>query len=267
MDPSPSASDQILHASLYTIGGDDGNLRSQFTSRVPPPSPSPSPAGKTAVIRGIIHGLLAGRLVGGERLTELAAAEMFNVSRTPVREAMLELTAMGIMQLKRNCGAILLPFGPDELRDVYAVRALLEVEAARLAASRIPQETIERLLGDFQSLSLQRRPDAGWQKDRELHSTLALASGNPRLAGDISRYNTLIQTIREAVDTTGTNLQERSIQEHLKILHACRERDSVRAATAMQQHLAQALDSALRTLQQKPRETTRKRVARRSSPL
>ena len=91
------------------------------------PTPSPSPAGKTAVIRGVIHGLLAGRLAGGERLTEQAAAEMFRVSRTPVREAMLELAAMGVAQLKRNCGAVILPFGIAELRDIYAVRSLLEV--------------------------------------------------------------------------------------------------------------------------------------------
>ena len=210
--------------------------------------PNSTPAGKTTVIRGVIHGLLSGRLQGGQRLTEVAAAEMFRVSRTPVREAMLELAAMGITQLKRNCGAVLLPFGPDELHDVYAVRSLLEVEATRLAASRIPLETVERLLVDFAELASQRRPDLGWAKDRELHSTLALASGNPRLAGDISRYNTLVQTIREAVNTTGTNLQAQSIQEHLRILHACRERDPLKAAESMRQHLAQALDSALKTL-------------------
>lgn len=249
---------------MYTIRRGDGNRRKRFTlPAVTSPTPSPSPAGKTAVIRGVIHGLLAGRLTGGERLTEQAAAEMFQVSRTPVREAMLELAAMGVAQLKRNCGAVILPFGTAELRDVYAVRSLLEVEATRLAASRVPQETVERLLSDFESLSNQRRHDAGWNKDRELHSTLALASGNPRLAGDISRYNTLVQTIREAVDTTGTNLQERSIQEHLRILHACRNRDSARAAAAMQQHLDQALGSALKTLEQKQQEASKKRGVRR----
>jgi DNA-binding GntR family transcriptional regulator len=220
------------------------------------PAQTHAPAGKTAVIRGVIHGLLSGQFLGGQRLTEQTAAELFNVSRTPVREAMLELNAMGITQLKRNCGAVLRPFGPNELRDVYAVRALLEVEAARLAASRIPQETVERLLGDFQILSNQQRPDIGWQKDRELHSALALASGNPRLAGEISRYNSLVQTIREAVDASQSNLQERSIQEHLAILHACRDRDPARAASAMQKHLAQALESALQTLDQRPHDFT-----------
>lgn len=235
------------------------SLKSAYSDTVITPVLSPAPAGKTTVIRGIIHGLLMGRLAGGERLTEQAAAEMFEVSRTPVREAMLELVAMGIAQLKRNCGAVILPFGTRELRNVYAVRALLEVEAARLAASRISQETVEQLITGFEALSDHRRPDSGWNKDRELHSTLALASGNPRLAGDIARYNTLVQTIREVVDTSGTNLQERSIQEHLKILHACRNRDPAGAANAMQKHLNQALDSALRTLTQEPLDSMKKR--------
>ena len=73
-----------------------------------PVSISPA-AGKFHVVRGVIHGLLKGRWQGGDRLTELEAAEWFKVSRTPVREAPVELAAVGIVQLRRNCGAIFLP--------------------------------------------------------------------------------------------------------------------------------------------------------------
>ena len=95
---------------------------------------SPQRAGKAHVVSGVIHGLLQGRWRGGERLTEEAVAQIFAVSRTPVREGLLELAAMGMVQLRRNCGAVLQPFGPKQLSEIYAVRTLLEVEAARLAS-------------------------------------------------------------------------------------------------------------------------------------
>jgi DNA-binding GntR family transcriptional regulator len=203
-----------------------------------------SEAGKTAVIKGVIHGLMRGSLVGGQRLTELGAAKMFSVSRTPVREALLELSMMGILHLRRNCGALLLPFGPHQVEDLYSVRSLLEVEATRLAAIRIPMETVERLIGDFTVLMNQSRDDDSWSKDRELHSTLALASGNVRLADEIGRYSSIVQVIREAAGTESPALHPISISEHLRILNCLKDRNADAAAAAMRDHLTQARESA-----------------------
>ncbi len=207
-----------------------------------------SEAGRTAVIKGVLHGLMRGSLVGGQRLTELGAAQMFNVSRTPVREALLELSMMGILLLRRNCGALLLPFGPQQIEDLYSVRALLEVEATRLAATRIPTETVERLHADFTLLMHQSRSDDSWSRDRELHSTIALASGNLRLADEISRYSSIVQVIREAVGSDSHALQGISISEHLRILDHLRNRDAKAAAASMRDHLTQARESACKAL-------------------
>ena len=207
-----------------------------------------SEAGKTSVIKGVIHGLMKGRFVGGERLTEIGAADIFNVSRTPVREALLELSIMGILHLRRNCGALLLPFGTQQIEDLYSVRALLEVEATRLAATRIPMETVERLHTDFTTLMNQSRQDDSWSKDRELHSTIALASGNLRLADEISRYGAIVQVIREAAGVDSHALHPISITEHLRILECLRDRNSKAAAKAMDEHLAQARASACEAL-------------------
>ena len=98
-------------------------------------SSNPRSAGKRIVVRGILAGLLKGEWLGGARLTEAEAVEKFGVSRTPVREALLELQGLGLIELRRNCGAVFLPFGPEQLREIYDVRSLLEVEATRLAAS------------------------------------------------------------------------------------------------------------------------------------
>lgn len=123
--------------------------RTDFLAVKTIPTPLSQPAGKANVVSGVIHGLLQGRWRGGERLTEEAVAQTFAVSRTPVREGLLELAAMGMVQLRRNCGAVLQPFGPAQLSEIYAVRTLLEVEAARLAAVRIRASLVDALRLDF----------------------------------------------------------------------------------------------------------------------
>jgi DNA-binding FadR family transcriptional regulator len=128
------------------------------------------------------------------------------------------------------------------------VRALLEVEATRLAATRIPMETVERLHADFTLLMNQSRNDDSWSKDRELHSTIALASGNLRLADEISRYSSIVQVIREAVGSDSNALHPISISEHLKILDCMMHRDAKAAAAAMKDHLTQARESAREAL-------------------
>ena len=222
------------------------------------PFPNSPAAGKARVVRGVVHDLLKGRWSGGDRLTEVEAAERFHVSRTPVREALLQLASMGIVDLRRNCGAIFRPFGPKELRDLYAVRSLLEVEAARLAATRMRGEVVESLRVKFEKLRRERRPDTGWRLDLELHAAIAEAADNPRLAGEIARYGDLVQTVREAVGHTLAGVHSPSVNEHLRILRQFAKRDANAAADAMRLHLRQAADSAVTALmEQRARLTSR----------
>ena len=200
--------------------------------------------GKRLVVRGLLAGLLKGEWQGGARLTEAEAVSRFGVSRTPVREALLELQGLGFVELRRNCGAVFLPFGPDELREIYAVRSLLEVEAARLAAGRIPEGTLNGLLSLFTQLRETGGFDPDWEHDRNLHRVIAEASGNRRLLAEISRYGDVIQTVREIVGEQDYGIHETTADEHLSILGALASHDPDRAAAAMRAHLAQASDSA-----------------------
>lgn len=212
------------------------------------PSNPTSLAGKARVVSGVIHGLLQGRWRGGERLTEEAVAQLFSVSRTPVREGLLELSAMGMVQLRRNCGAVLQPFGPQQLSDIYAVRRLLEVEATRLAAGHIPAGVLEPLRLDFEKLQKTKRPDEGWKLDQQLHTMIARHSGNQRLAEEISRYTLLVQTMREAVGKVLSGVHSTSIAEHLQIVGRLEAGDAAGATEVMNRHLQQAEKSALATM-------------------
>lgn len=201
-------------------------------------------AGKRVVMRGLIAGLLRGQWRGGMRLTEAEAVEKFGVSRTPVREALLELQGLGLVELRRNCGAIFLPFGPEELHEIYAVRSLLEVEAARLAAGKINPERLDSLISVFTRIRDSGGIDPDWEHDRNLHRVIAEASGNHRLSSEISRYGELIQSVREIVGERDYGIHEMTADEHLSILDAIGRNDSEAAATAMKSHLEQASQSA-----------------------
>ncbi len=200
--------------------------------------------GKRVVVRGLLSGLLRGEWRGGTRLTEAEAVARFGVSRTPVREALLELQGLGFVELRRHCGAVFLPFGPDELREIYAVRSLLEVEAARLAAGRLPHAKLVPLVEAFSGLRESGAADPEWGHDRELHARIAAASGNRRLSAEIGRYGDLVQTVREIVGGQDYGIHETTADEHLEILAALGRGDAAAAAAAMAVHLAQASDSA-----------------------
>ena len=218
---------------------------------MPSPSPvKPSSAGKVAVAQGLILECLCGTLKGGERLTEAGVSERFSVSRTPVREALLELTGLGLVELRRNCGAVVQSFGPDEIRDLYAVRTLLEVEATRLSASQMDPDTVEDLQAAFTRLKKNKLPDHQWHLDQQLHSAIAEASGNPRLASEIARQATLIQTVREAVSDAMRGIHSTTLNDHLRILDRLKVHDADGAAEAMKRHLQQAADSAVKAVVQ-----------------
>ena len=104
---------------------------------------------REAVYRHLKDLLLSGRFSPGERLSEPLLAQELGVSRTPVREALMRLAEEGLVELVPGKGARVRVFAPEEVEEVYGVRALLEGEAAREAALRAtPWELaeLERLL-------------------------------------------------------------------------------------------------------------------------
>jgi DNA-binding GntR family transcriptional regulator len=210
---------------------------------------------KARVVRGLLQGIIRGVWKGGDRLTEAEAVERFAVSRTPVREALLELASLGMLGLKRNCGAVFLPFEEREVRELYAVRSVLEESVARLAADRMPLLKVRSLLEACAGLE-KGLPDLGWKLDREIHGALAACCGNLRLEQEVGRYGQLVQAFRDAAGMTVPNLHGTTVAEHRAILEAVARREGEAAAAAMQMHLDQAANTAALALMQMRGERT-----------
>ena len=86
--------------------------------------------------------VLSGEIPTGTRLRQEAIAREFGVSRTPVREALRQLQAIGIAEVKPNRGAVVRAPTARDLREAYEVRAELEGLAAELAATRSEERRV-----------------------------------------------------------------------------------------------------------------------------
>lgn len=121
----------------------------------------------------------------GQRLVERDLAEELNVSRIPLREALRELAAEGLVVLVPGKGALVAPFGPEDVTHLFDVREVLESLAARLAASRA---TEERLKPAADTLSDAREATAAGDVARiasanaAFHAEIVTLADNPLLA-------------------------------------------------------------------------------------
>ena len=138
------------------------------------------------VYRWLRTRILDGTFAGGRLLSEGEVADALQVSRTPVREAFLQLAAEGMLELFPKRGALVLSVSAAELRDVLAARALIEPWAARLVAGRADRVAVAtklRGLTDDARRALAQQDERGFQEaDREFHQQLLEAADNALLA-------------------------------------------------------------------------------------
>jgi DNA-binding GntR family transcriptional regulator len=205
-----------------------GSLRPQVTSR-------------------ILAAVFEGRFRPGQRLVVQRLAELYGVSPTPVREALVELAGLRIVDLLPNRGAVVRPFGPPEVRDITQVRRVLEAEAARSACGRADPRELAALDHELTRLAGLPRNEE-WDRDARaadtwLHGLIAQACGNARLTAEINRYLTLVRTLRDVShrrDAWTNYRRTDDIAEHQAIVRALLARDAEEAARAMLRHIDSA---------------------------
>jgi DNA-binding GntR family transcriptional regulator len=203
--------------------------------------------------------VLSGELPAGTRLRQQALAEQFGVSRTPVREALRQLQAMGVAQLEHNRGAVVRGPTARELREAYEVRAELEGLAAELAATRIGDEQLGRLREaqqlfrrSIETLISRRRrgsgreprwaDDSDWVRANDLfHQVIQEAAGNGQLLrtiGDLHR--SFPRALTWSALSGSSALLEENIRQHNAILEAIEGRDPQEARRRMAEHIRAA---------------------------
>lgn len=161
--------------------------------------------------------IVSGVFQPGDRIVEQTIAQEMKTSHAPIREALRELEAMGVVELQRNRGARVRTFGVQELREIYGVRAELEGYASEIVARIEPEisKSLETIMEDMVSAakSVDRRHFATLNFD--FHSTIIRATGNNTLAeiweGLHVRSRTHMSESRGVADLIEVALAHRSI--------------------------------------------------------
>jgi DNA-binding GntR family transcriptional regulator len=193
------------------------------------------------VLDALTGAIANGELVVGRTYSMGSLAERMGVSRTPVRDAMLELQLRGAVRIVPNQGALILGNEADRLRDVREIRTWLEVPAMGVAARRASAEDLERLRTVFAKLldAAERGDVAAFEhEDRALHRALLDLSGNGRLAALVDGIRDDLAVGDRVADQAEApfDLGE-SAEEHRRILEAIESADAAAAEAAMRRHI------------------------------
>ena len=200
-----------------------------------------------AVYQKILQLLLCRELPGGSLIKERQLALRLDVSRTPVREALNQLEAEGL--LSRSDGQLqVLNIGVNEFMEILNVRTLLEIESVRLACGRIDREQIQQWRSMIRQLlaSQSNTAEQHWNVDDAIHNGIASSSGNKLLAQML--LNLRMRTRMFDHRQLPKRLQP-GCSEHIVILDALEANQPERAAQAMRSHIDAAKQSILNYLQ------------------
>jgi GntR family transcriptional regulator, rspAB operon transcriptional repressor len=191
------------------------------------------------VLEAIRNAIVNHELPSGARVTEAELARQLNVSKTPVREALLQLREVGLVEADERRGGRIVRISREVISEAYEVREALEVFAARIVAERADKGVLKELyhIAD-RSVRAARAGDlaAFEAADDDFHRALAAGSGNGRLEAQIEQSLTLVSALRQR-DVPGAAASLECAQSHLRVAAALRRRDADGAASAMTEHV------------------------------
>jgi len=180
--------------------------------------------------------ILLGDLEPGTALQEKGLAEEFNVSRTPIREALIRLESDGLVRIVPKQGVYVSEITHKSFRDAYEIRYLLIAVAGKLAAQRMTDEELDRLEAIVDRLKGETRIKMIQALDMEFHDNLNCSSHNSLLAETLQRLRSFMPRIWVTTHAD-TEYFSRTIEEHQKITKALRERDGDKAGRLLQAHI------------------------------
>ena len=208
--------------------------------------------GKTSadyVYERIRSGIFDKTLVSGQRLPEIVIAKEYNVSRTPVREALRRLENEGLVQIVPGWGACLASPTRQEIIDTYEVRENLEIMAIRKASQLITPLQIcllEEQIDTEKKAFKEKNLELYMNVNDAFHLIIAESSGNKMLAGYVKNIlsRTYVQTI--FFESFFNFANNPSLEEHIRLVEALKKHDEDMCVRLMREHIKLSME-ALKT--------------------
>ena len=191
-------------------------------------------------LRESIEEMIAtGKLSPGQHLDETALAAQYGVSRTPVREALIQLGSMGIIVMRPRRGAVVAEVGPQQLVEMFEVMAEFEAMAGRLAARRMLAAEHTQLMAAHQACSeacVAEDADAYFYRNELFHEAIYAGSRNTFLADQARALQRRLRPYRRLQLRVRDRLAN-SYSEHEAVVQAIIAGDGERTAELLRGHV------------------------------
>ena len=195
--------------------------------------------------------IVEGELAPGTRVPERELCDRFQVSRTPLREALKVLASEGLLELAPNRGARVAQLTVEAVEELFPVMGALEALAGELAARRITTEGLAEVRAlHYQMVLHYERGELApyFRLNQQIHERILDWAGNPTL---VTLYRGLAGRIRRAryVANMTRDRWAQAVAEHEEILRALEARDGVALAQVLKRHLRNKCETVIEALQ------------------
>lgn len=194
------------------------------------------PSNSDVILKYIRDAIVRGDFVEEEPIRQDEIAKLFNVSKIPVREALKRLEAEGLVEFKKNKGAIVTRISEQDLAQIFEVRLMLETKLIRLAVPNMTEKTFQQA-DEICSLFVDNRDVDQWTLlNWQLHDCLYVPAQRPYMLSLIhSIYNKIERYLRIQMSISEGKIHAN--MEHIEIVNACKNKDVELAAQLIEQHI------------------------------
>src|SRR6202521_5760400 len=219
-----------------------------------PESAIPRQSLPSAVADKLRDQIIRGEIAEGTQLRQDAIATQYQVSRIPVREALRQLDAEGLIAIVPNRGAVVPALSPADIEELFSIRALLEPEVLKLSIPHLTEEDFSEAGAVLHKYVKELRRDdhvSAWGRlNWQFHSILYSRANQPRFLAIIRNVNNSGERYTR-LQLYLTHGMKRANEEHHKILELCRQRDIAAACKLLRRHIEHAGESLKQALEQK----------------
>ena len=198
--------------------------------------------------------IIRGEIAEGTQLLQDAIATQYQVSKIPVREALRQLEAEGLITIIPNRGAVVPALSPDDIEELFSIRSLLEPEVLKRSIPHLTQEDFSQAEAILKTFVNELRHDdhvSNWGRlNWEFHSTLYSKANQPRFMATIRNINNSGERYTR-LQLYLTHGMKRANEEHHRLLELCRQREVTAACKLLREHIEFARQSLKQVLRER----------------
>lgn len=202
------------------------------------------------IVEQIRREVFEGRLPPGTRIPETALCEKFDISRTPLREALKVLASEGLVDLLPNRGAVVRKITIKDVKDLFQMMPQVEALVGQLCATHATASdiaSIERMHQRMLEFHQRKRRADYFRINQKIHMALAQASGNRVLLETYERLCDKIVHARYLANLKQSRWNE-SVEEHEQMMQALRARDGGRLSSILRVHVERTGEAVIAAL-------------------